>query len=413
MTGNSTTSVQDAFFAYAKDKIGLPPKMLADYLQKAADYCHLKQPLLGMTDVKAVRNVQQKVAEGKLLRFRFGKDAQTIRNVMQLYYTFIKSYREPKEEVGVPSATAAEAIAVNTDASGVHETISEGASASALDEAVHAVEGERDDEHDEEEAVIENEETPAATTNNPLMVDFSRDNSYLFTKPVNYTYRGQIYPAKSWNRIYVEICGLLFADHRDAFMSIMNGDVPGYNALAFADERNYRRMRVPKSFAPGYYLESNLDATSIVRKLRGLYQLMDVGDELQIVYQTVDGYQPSQPKGHREISPSAQLIVDDNYDWHDSGLLLVDLTNEATYAFTQPDAYEYKGVTRRVNKWGKLYADLCGLLFEDYHDAFMSIMNSDIPGYNSLAFADEQHKSNMRVARQFAPGSFPHGRNPQ
>ena len=47
--------------------------MLVDYLQKAADYCHLKQPLLGMTDAKAVHNVQEKVAGGKLLRFRFGK----------------------------------------------------------------------------------------------------------------------------------------------------------------------------------------------------------------------------------------------------------------------------------------------------------------------------------------------------
>ena len=74
MTGNTTTSVEDAFFAYAKGKIGLSPAMLTECLRKATDYCHLKQPLLGMTDVKAVRNIQQKVAEGKLLRFRFGKD---------------------------------------------------------------------------------------------------------------------------------------------------------------------------------------------------------------------------------------------------------------------------------------------------------------------------------------------------
>ena len=101
MTGGSM-SVQDAFFAYAKGKISLPPKMLSDYLQKASDYCHLKQPLLGMTDVIAVRKVQQKIAEGKLLRFRFGKDAQTIRNVTQLYYNFVKNYREMKDPSDVP-----------------------------------------------------------------------------------------------------------------------------------------------------------------------------------------------------------------------------------------------------------------------------------------------------------------------
>ncbi len=69
MTGTPSTSVQDAFFAYAQGKIGLPTRMLSDYLQKAADYCHLKQPLLGITDVQEVRRIQQKVAEGKLLRF--------------------------------------------------------------------------------------------------------------------------------------------------------------------------------------------------------------------------------------------------------------------------------------------------------------------------------------------------------
>ena len=58
LTG-TTTPVEDAFFAYAKDKTGLSPKMLTEFLEKAGDFCHLKQPLLGMTDVKAVRTVQQ------------------------------------------------------------------------------------------------------------------------------------------------------------------------------------------------------------------------------------------------------------------------------------------------------------------------------------------------------------------
>ena len=101
-------SVEDAFFVYAKECTGLPPRMLSEYLQKAADYCHLKQPLLGMTDVKTVRNVQQKVAEGKLLRFRFGKDTQAIRKVTQLYYTFLKNYRGVKEESPVQKTSVEE-----------------------------------------------------------------------------------------------------------------------------------------------------------------------------------------------------------------------------------------------------------------------------------------------------------------
>ncbi len=399
---SSNASIEHAFFAYAKERIGLSPRMLAEYLRKAADYCHLKQPLLGMTDVKAVRNVQQKVAEGKLLRFRYGKDAQTIRNVTQFYYTFIKSYREPKAEPPIQEAPAEEKIIPTQPASVVDAT---GVQPASVPQTAVLTETPEDDPSESNVAVL-HEDVSEEQSDDRLWVHFSQDNSYLFTKPVAYTYKGVLHDAKSWNRLYVEVCGLLFVDYSEAFMGIMNGDIPGYSALAFADEQNYSRMRVPKSFAPGYYLESNLDATSIVRKLCGLHHLFGLTDELRIEYRAIEGYQPSESKAHHEISAAQQIAEDTDYDWWRKGLLLVDLTNEASYAFTQPEAYEYKGVTRRVNKWGKLYAELCGALFEDNRDTFMSIMNGDIPGYNALAFADEQHKSGMRVARCFTPGFY-------
>jgi hypothetical protein len=396
-------SIEDAFFAYAKERIGLSPRMLAEYLQKAADYCHLKQPLLGMTDVKAVRNVQQKVAEGKLLRFRYGKDAQTIRNVTQLYYTFIKSYREPKDEPPVQTeATAGEEMIPTQSAPVEEESIIE--TPVVPQPVVIAVTPE--EPSDESSTEVLPEETIEEQADERLFVDFNLDNSYLFTKPVSYTYRGVVHPAYHWIRVYRGICQLLFDDYREVFMTVINGDIPGENTLAFADEQNAKRMRSPKGFAPGYYLEANLDATSIVRKICGLHKLFGLTDELRIKYRTLEGYQPSDSKLHREINSSGQIPEDTGYDWQRSGLLLVDLTEEASYAFTQPEAYEYKGLTRRVNKWGKLYADLCGALFEDYQDAFMGIMNGDIPGYSALAFADEQHKSEMRVARCFAPGYY-------
>ena len=124
LTGSSM-SIEDAFFSYAKEHMSLSNSMLADYLQKATDYCRLKQPLLGMKDVKAVRNVQQKIAEGKLLRFRYGKDAQTIRNVTQLYYTFIKNYREPKEDLFVQTESLSDeqALSAQDSTSAVGTTI--------------------------------------------------------------------------------------------------------------------------------------------------------------------------------------------------------------------------------------------------------------------------------------------------
>ena len=88
--------VENAFFDYAKSRINLTPEKLREYLGIITAYCHLKQPLLGMTDLKEVRKIQQTVAEGKLLRYQYGERAQVIRKVSRLYYSFVKSYRKPK-----------------------------------------------------------------------------------------------------------------------------------------------------------------------------------------------------------------------------------------------------------------------------------------------------------------------------
>ena len=92
------TSVENAFFNYAQKRTRLSSAELTALLKIATDYCRLKQPILGMTDVRAVRNIQQNIFNGKLLRYKYGNDAQAIRNAIKLYYAFIKSYRKSKEE---------------------------------------------------------------------------------------------------------------------------------------------------------------------------------------------------------------------------------------------------------------------------------------------------------------------------
>ncbi len=281
MTGEPM-SVQDAFFAYAKGKISLSPKLLSDYLQKASDYCHLKQPLMGMTDVIAVRKIQQKIAEGKLLRFRFGKEAQTIRNVTQLYYNFVKSYRELKEQTDVPEELLSSVLAVENPLINDSDSIAPvQVTESSVPVSSEVMKNTSSSSNSEEDL------------SNELWIDFTKDASFPFTKPNYYIYKGQCHEVKSWNKLYVEVCGLLFADHQTAFMGIMNGDVPGYNALAFADEQHKSNMRVARQFAPGYYLESNIDATTIIRRIRGLHHYFNLGDALRISYAKTDGNQLS------------------------------------------------------------------------------------------------------------------------
>lgn len=287
---SSNASVEDAFFAYAKERIGLSPNMIAECLEKAAAYCHLKQPLLGMTDVKTVRNVQQKVAEGKLLRFRYGKDAQTIRTVTHLYYTFIKSYRAPPKELSEQKISAEGNAMSELDASSDTEAIdieadSESQTGTIVAEANE--EGSATPKSDHENGAtrqLTEDENYDWQCKDLLLVDWVNEASYAYTQPEAYEYKGVTRRIHKWGKLYVDLCKVLFEDHREVFMSIMNGDIPGYNALAFADEQHKSGMRVARCFAPGYYLESNIDATTIVRRIRGLYRLFELGDSLRISY---------------------------------------------------------------------------------------------------------------------------------
>lgn len=99
-------SVENAFFAYAKERTRISPLLLTIYLQKASRYCHLKQSILGSVDAEAVYAVQRKIADSKLLRIRFGKDAPVIRNVMQLYYAFVTDYSAQAAAQPEPPAEA-------------------------------------------------------------------------------------------------------------------------------------------------------------------------------------------------------------------------------------------------------------------------------------------------------------------
>ncbi len=97
----SKVSVKDAFLKYAKGKTSIPSSALVEGLVKVSDFCRLDRPLIEITDVHVVRKVQQQVAEGKLLHFRFGREAQKLREITQLYYSFVKYYHSLKKQEGL------------------------------------------------------------------------------------------------------------------------------------------------------------------------------------------------------------------------------------------------------------------------------------------------------------------------
>ena len=246
--------IEEAFFEYAKDKTRLSPIDLKAYLREAAVFCHIREAILGMTDVNAVREIMQRVSGGKLLHFQYGYEAQNIRKVTQLYYSFLKYYHEQKEKAVADSPASTEITAVTQKETEYSQPDEKKQKSSRKDE-----------------------------------------QSFRFTKPVSFTYNGVKHEVKTWSGLYVEICKLLFIDYHDAFMSIINGDVPGHHALSFADEQHKDRMNNPLSFAEGYYLEANRSADVIAERIRGLSQLFNLGDKLEINHKMDQAQQQEKP----------------------------------------------------------------------------------------------------------------------
>lgn len=89
-------SVEGLFFAYMEKRSRYSRNEAVALLKKAADYCKYDGSILGQTDVKVIRDIQQKIAAGLVLRFKYGKkEATQIRGIIDLYYAFVKSYRKP------------------------------------------------------------------------------------------------------------------------------------------------------------------------------------------------------------------------------------------------------------------------------------------------------------------------------
>lgn len=100
-------NIASAFFDYATEHSRMNQDVLTQHLLEAGTYCRLKQSILGMDDIKTVRSALQTIIEGKAFKFKYGRNADRIREAVSLYYDFIKTWCKSK--------TAIDGIAVSSD----------------------------------------------------------------------------------------------------------------------------------------------------------------------------------------------------------------------------------------------------------------------------------------------------------
>lgn len=131
--------------------------------------------------------------------------------------------------------------------------------------------------------------TAPSTTNNAISkIDFTNIQTLAFTKPMKYSYFGDEQTNfKSWKQFYVQVVQCLLSDYADVLIAYTNCNIGGNGRWDFSDETGMRNMTAPKKVKDNFYLETNLSATDIVRKIKKLLDLCNVDYEnLEIFYQT-------------------------------------------------------------------------------------------------------------------------------
>ena len=252
MVDNEKT-IKEAFVDWLSRK--LPPKLLSDtfmyYYPEIERYCLkikvLHAPLFDTTDTDTLICVIRAVSENFIFRFMHKKQLDKIISAAQFYYTFVKEYLAEKE---------------------AHKQL--------LKKMPPAVE-----EAKEVKVPVENQKTddPAADI---MIVDFSHIESLAFTKVVAVKYFDEaIASSCSWKDAYTQVIKALYEDYPSVLQSLHS--FPGSTRLEFGTSLDSKQMLTPKEATPGFFVETNFNATSIVKKIALLLEMCNVDYENLVI----------------------------------------------------------------------------------------------------------------------------------
>lgn len=129
------------------------------------------------------------------------------------------------------------------------------------------------------------DQSGAATT-----VNFHRINSMAFSKPVLLSYFGEVKPESSWKGLYVDACKSLLDDYPDIFTRLKAESLHGSGKTWLVDAENLHLLAVPKQLEEGLFVETNRNASDLVKNLKWLLDECSVDYEnVVITYTNKDG----------------------------------------------------------------------------------------------------------------------------
>lgn len=259
----NTKSIQDQYFAWLKTQVS-PAQLSELYIVYGdiEDFCLkrsiIKKKLFTLTSLADIRKVMDTVDSNKVFRFTYKRNLRKMSSAMRFYYHFMKEHPELLDQVTpvkfVENFAPVETKPVEYDPELVKQR--ETAVSSAVDIIVNRI-------------------------------DFVNVQSLSFTQPMKYSYFGEEQAqVSSWTQLYVHVVKCLLDDYPYVLCSYINRNISGQGRYDFTDETGMSNMTAPKKVQDNFYLETNISATDIVRKIKKLLNLCNVDYEnLEVYYQ--------------------------------------------------------------------------------------------------------------------------------
>ena len=237
-----------------------------------------------------------------------------------------------------------------------------------------------------EDVLLETQSMKAASTDkatSEFIIDFNNIPSLAFTKPQKFTYKEiTTINISSWTDLYIKI----MREFIDEFPSRL---LPGINF--FSGERvdlgtsyHLDSMRAPKTLTDTLYLETNLSATDIVKKLKSVMELCDVNFSNLTIY-----YLKKDNSSSNETSSSEIATRKRHTNTVEKDEFLTYLVEEA--CVSENTARSYASQVNSCETYSQEHSIGTGRLYtadtktEAYENACLLLNNADFQAYSRIS----------------------------
>lgn len=305
----------------------------------------LKNSLLETTDIDIVKLAQKTVEQNKVFRFRHKREINKFSSAMRYYLAYIRE----NMVVAPNNVTPTE----NQVAKKVEQSITE----NRKDEGVK--------EFDEAIVATQNliEDVPNDKSYTTMVISFSEIPDLSYTKPIYATYFGdEIQCVSSWKQLYVNAFKKLYEDYDDR-IPINESFNANKGRMDFCTGEYYNLMISPKEIVTNKYLETNLSATDIVRKIKCLLDICLVDEENLIIRYIKKGSIRSSETIKTQKSFNSSVNAESFYNW---------LSNEQNMAL--PTCRSYVSAVNTAERYAKDngFAN-CILYTNNYQEAKLTV----------------------------------------